>query len=318
MRWEKLGRIFDPRDHALPHGCREFAQAPQALVGDGFVRIYFSTRSVDAQGGKFRSHIAYVDMAQDFSRVLDVSAHTVLELGGPGCFDEHGIFPMNVLRDGARVLGYTSGVNRRVSVPVDSAIGLVVSDDGGRRFRREGLGPVLGPALHEPCLVADPFVLRRDGAFHMWYIFGTPWRRYPGQAAPERLYRIAHACSRDGREWQREGRWIVEPRLGPTECQALPTVAEIDGRFHMFFCFREATDFRTGAGRGYRIGHAVSDDLARWTRDDATLPLPVTTGEWDSEMQCYPHVFRCGDDVYMLYNGNAFGRHGFGLARLVG
>lgn len=318
MRWEKLGRIFDPRDHALPHGCREFAQAPQALVGDGFVRIYFSTRSVDAQGGKFRSHIAYVDMAQDFSRVLDVSAHTVLELGGPGCFDEHGIFPMNVLRDGARVLGFTSGVNRRVSVPVDSAIGLVVSDDGGRRFRREGLGPVLGPALHEPCLVADPFVLQRDGAFHMWYIFGTPWRRYPGQAAPERLYRIAHACSHDGRQWQREGRWIVEPRLGPTECQALPTVAEIDGRFHMFFCFREATDFRTGAGRGYRIGHAVSDDLARWTRDDATLPLPVTTGEWDSEMQCYPHVFRCGDDVYMLYNGNAFGRHGFGLARLVG
>jgi hypothetical protein len=33
-------------------------------------------------------------------------------------------------------------------------------------------------------------------------------------------------------------------------------------------------------------------------------------------MLCYPHVFWCGEKVYMLYNGNAFGRHGFGVAVL--
>ena len=33
-------------------------------------------------------------------------------------------------------------------------------------------------------------------------------------------------------------------------------------------------------------------------------------------MQCYPHVFECDGKVYLLYNGNEFGRHGFGLARL--
>jgi len=27
-------------------------------------------------------------------------------------------------------------------------------------------------------------------------------------------------------------------------------------------------------------------------------------------------VFECGGQVYMLYNGNAFGRAGFGVARL--
>jgi hypothetical protein len=37
---------------------------------------------------------------------------------------------------------------------------------------------------------------------------------------------------------------------------------------------------------------------------------------WDSQMQCYPHIFECDGRVYLLYNGNEFGRHGFGAARL--
>jgi hypothetical protein len=34
-------------------------------------------------------------------------------------------------------------------------------------------------------------------------------------------------------------------------------------------------------------------------------------------MQCYPHVFASDGKVYLLYNGNEFGRLGFGLAELV-
>jgi hypothetical protein len=33
-------------------------------------------------------------------------------------------------------------------------------------------------------------------------------------------------------------------------------------------------------------------------------------------MQCYPHLFPCKDRIYLLYNGNQFGKHGFGLAVL--
>jgi hypothetical protein len=34
-------------------------------------------------------------------------------------------------------------------------------------------------------------------------------------------------------------------------------------------------------------------------------------------MICYPCVFNLGRDMYMLYNGDNFGRHGFGVARYV-
>ncbi|MDP3420656.1 MAG: hypothetical protein Q8S10_07025 [Thiobacillus sp.] len=316
MQWKKLGRIFDPTQVRLPHGCTAFAQAPQALVFEDFVRIYFSTR-VREPDGKYLSHIAFVDMKKNLRDIIAVSAHTVIELGKLGCFDEHGIFPMNVVRHGDLVYGYTSGVNRRVSVPVDGAIGLAISRDDGFSFQRLGDGPVLAPSLHEPCIVVDPFVKICGDTFHMWYVFGLGWKRLAPDAAPDRVYKIGHASSRDGVHWTKEeGRQILGNRLGDDECQALPTVIAIDGRHHLFFCYRQSSDFRSNRDRAYRIGHAWSDDLVDWVRDDDTLALDVSAGDWDSDMLCYPHVFECDGRVYMLYNGNAFGRDGFGLAVL--
>lgn len=317
MNWKKIGKVFDPRDFKLANDCTEFAQSPQAVVFDEFVRIYFSTRSFDRTEGKYLSHVAYVDMQKNFRDVISVSAHTVIELGKLGCFDEHGIFPMNVLRYGNLIYGYTSGVNRRLSVPVETAIGLAVSRDDGQTFQRLGDGPVLSASLHEPCLVADPFVAIYQNTFHMWHIFGAGWKNYSTETAPDRLYKIGHATSIDGINWiKEEGRQIIETRLGPDECQALPTVVEISGRYHMFFCYRHAHDFRSNRDRGYRIGHASSFDLANWLRDDEELSIAVSDNGWDSDMLCYPHAFACDGQMYLLYNGNEFGRHGFGLAVL--
>jgi hypothetical protein len=286
-------------------------------VFDDFVRIYFSTRAVDKSNGKYLSHIAFVDMRKNLHDVIRVSDKTVIPLGGLGCFDEHGIFPMSVMRHGDAVYGYTCGWNRRVSVSVDTAIGLAISRDGGFTFERIGDGPVLAASLHEPCLVGDGFVKVIGDVFHMWYIFGTGWKKFSPDAAPDRIYKIGHATSFDGINWlKEEALQVITDRLGPDESQALPTVIDIDGRYHMFFCYRQSFDFRKNSSRGYRIGHAYSDNLLDWTRNDEHPPLVGSQGEWDSDMQCYPHVFKCESKVYLLYNGNDFGRYGFGLAEL--
>ena len=83
----------------------------------------------------------------------------------------------------------------------------------------------------------------------MWYIFGTGWKRFGPDAAAERIYKIGHAISPDGDRMGEgeEARQIVADRLGTDESQALPTVIEIDGRHHMFFCYRQSYDFRTNA-----------------------------------------------------------------------
>jgi hypothetical protein len=318
MKWVKFGKIFDPTEHQLANGCLQFAQSPQVLVFNDFVRIYFSTRSVDPANGKYLSHIAFVDMRKNLREIIRVSDHTVIPLGDLGCFDEHGIFPMSVVTYGDKVYGYTCGWNRRVSVSVDTAIGLAISHDEGVTFQRIGSGPVLASSSNEPYLVGDGFVKVINNLFHMWYIFGTGWRKFGENALPDRTYKIGHATSTNGIEWiKEEARCIISDRIGSDESQALPTVIEIGKRYHMFFCYRESFDFRKVKGRGYQIGHAWSDDLLNWVRDDDDPKMEGTKGEWDSDMQCYPHVFECGGKIYLLYNGNEFGRYGFGLAELV-
>jgi predicted GH43/DUF377 family glycosyl hydrolase len=313
VKWTKLGKIFDPTQHRLPLECQEFAQSPQAIVFDDFVRIYFSTRAKD--GDKYLSHVAFVDMDKRLQRVLRVARDPVIALGDFGTFDEHGIFPLNVMRDGAILRGYIGGWSRRVSVSIDGSIGLAFSHDGGVTFDRAGPGPVLTASLNEPFLVGDPFVAKIGGVFHMWYIFGARWIATTSDAK-ERVYKIAHATSKDGETWARDGIPIIANRLNSDECQALPTVATFRGVHHMFFCYREAIGFRTDRDRAYRIGYASSPDLKTWIRDDSQAGIDVSPEAWDSDMLCYPHVFECDGRAYLLYNGNEFGRFGFGAAVL--
>ncbi len=315
MKWSKLGKIFDPIEHHLPNNCLEFAQSPQALVLSDRVRIYFSTRERDSVG-KYLSHVAFVDFDKNMKDIIAVSSHTVIALGELGCFDEHGIFPVSVVKDGDKVLAYTTGWNRKVSVSADASIGLAISHDDGFTFQKYGKGPVLAASLKEPFLVADGFVAIHGGVYHMWYIYGTKWKKFTETDPPDRVYKIAYATSEDGINWHRDGRQIISDKLNEDECQALPTVIYLHGQYHMYFCYRQAHGFRAKSSNAYRIGYAYSDDLVNWTRDDSKAGIDVSEDGWDSQMQCYPYIFQTGEQVYLLYNGNEFGRFGFGLAVL--
>ena len=150
----------------------------------------------------------------------------------------------------------------------------------------------------------------------MWYIFGTQWIKFTDTEPPDRVYKIAHATSSDGVNWNRNGLQIISDRLNADECQALPTVICLDGKYHMYFCCRQAHGFRQDSSRAYRLGYAYSTDLEHWIRDESIAGIDISAEGWDSQMQCYPHIFECDGKTYLLYNGNEFGRNGFGLAEL--
>ena len=315
MKWKKLGKIFNPIDHKLINNCHDYAQSPQTLVFEDFVRIYFSTRSKD-ESGKYLSHISFVDFDKKFERIIKIADEEVIKLGNLGCFDEHGIFPINILKESSRILAYTTGWNRKVSVSNDASIGLAISENNGLTFTKIGEGPVLTSSLNEPFLVADAFVAKFDGLYHMWYIFGSKWIKEKYDDDPQRVYKIVHATSKNGIHWEKEGRNIISDKLNENECQALPTVIYFDNKYHLFFCYREAIGFRSDKNRSYKLGYAYSYNLMNWTRADENIDMEFKEEDWDSDMQCYPHAFHCDDNIYMLYNGNEFGRFGFGIAIL--
>ena len=118
MKWKKIGKIFDPTAHNIFNDTFEFAQSPQTIIYKDFVRIYFSTRKRDNLG-KYLSLVAFVDINLENNSILKVSSDPVIDLGSLGSFDEHGIFPFSPFQDDDKLLAYTCGWSRRVSVSVD-------------------------------------------------------------------------------------------------------------------------------------------------------------------------------------------------------
>ena len=65
----------------------------------------------------------------------------------------------------------------------------------------------------------------------------------------------------------------------------------------------------------YKIGYAESFGDG-WIRRDDNLEFAGIAGDWEDENIEYPAVFDHGGRRYMLYNGNGYGRTGFGIAIL--
>ena len=215
------------------------------------------------------------------------------------------------------IMAFSTGWSRRKAVSVETGIGIAYSYDEGLTFQRAGNGPVLTASLSQPFLVGDAFVRHFDDEFHMWYIHGKEWKKYAETEDADRIYKIGYATSKDAVCWTpREGDQLIPDMLGADECQALPSVIQVKGTYHMIFCLREAYNFRNVKGRGYRLGYARSVDLENWERADNELSLAVSDDDWDSEMQAYPHICEIDGRTLLLYNGNKFGRYGFGLAEL--
>jgi len=228
-----------------------------------------------------------------------------------GMFDEFGIYPASVIRDGSLVRAYYGGWTRCESVPYNVSIGCAESSDDGVTFKRLGPGPVLSFSPSEPMTVSGPKIRMFNSRWYLFYVAGVKWIQ--GISKPESVFNIRVAVSENGLDWKKWGAPLIESRLEDDECQASPDVFYFDGLYHMFFCYKYSFNFRNRQ-RGYRIGYAWSEDLVTWRREDEKAGISVSDDGWDSEMVSYPHVFELDGKTYMLYLGNEVGRWGFGLA----
>jgi len=315
IKLENQGLIFDIRKYPQFAGY-EFAQSPQLLDMGEFFRVFFSTRlKARTIIDDTVSEIHFVDFNQNFSEVIGFSTSPVINLGEKGGYDEHGIFPFHVRRFQNRLYGFISGWSRRVSVDVDTSIGISESTNQGVTFERIGPGPIISSNFFDPFLVGDPWIMEQNKEYKMYYISGTKWERFEVDGdSPQRTYKIRLATSTNLLDWYPQKGEIIESILGPNESQALPTVFEFKGLSIMAFCFRQSSDFRTNPKRSYKLGFAYSLDSIKWTRNDDLLEISSHSSQWDQAMSCYPNINLVDGKVILLYNGNAFGKHGFGLA----
>lgn len=305
MVWRTIGFI----DSVISRlsWSKSHAQVPTILELEDRIRVYFATRPRQDM-----TYTTFCDLDKnDLMKVIYVHDMPILELGGPGTFDQHGIMPSAVIEKDGVVFLYYSGWCRSVGVPYNNYTGLAISEDGGTTFKRKFLGPVVDRTPTELYSATSPCVYY-DGNWHMYYCSGTHWHAIDDKL--EHTYDIKYASSFDGIRWVQNGR-IAIPQKDSYEAITKPSVIYDRNIYHMWYCYRGSTHFR-GGENSYRIGYAKSKDLNHWERmDDEVKFLPDNTG-WDDKMKAYPAVFRLDDETYMAYNGNDFGAAGFGLAKL--
>jgi hypothetical protein len=300
-----MGRIFDPAAHAW---ARSHAQVPTPLLYDDKVRVFYADRYEDG-----RSYTTFVDLdRRDLSRVIYAHKEAILPFGEPGAFDDDGIMPGHALHRDGQVWLYYNGWNRGVTVPYRNSVGVAVSDDGGTTFRKLYEGPVLDRAPREPHMAVTPTILREGDLWRMWYVSGLRWALVEGNYEP--VYVIKYAQSTDGVAWERPNLQCIS-QSHSDEAFAHPTVVRRGDEYLMWYAYRDSKDYRDGKG-AYRIGFATSPDGLSWLRRDSEAGMDHAAEGWDSTMTTYPAVLKIDGRIVMFYNGNGFGRSGFGYAIL--
>lgn len=282
------------------------AAVPCALdMGEGKFRVYLSSRDV-----KSRSYASFVevDTSGDSPLITRVSESPVLFPGDLGTFDDSGVMPTWIMRNGEEVWMYYIGWNLGQTVTFRNSLGLAISDDGGETFQRKYLGPILDRHMEEPHFVASASIMDLGSHYTMVYLSCTEWN-LSADGTPSFRYHLKQTDSDNGINWDRPGKVAIDYKDEAEYAISRPTIIEIDGEYHMWFSCR---------GESYRIGYAKSADCYNWTRDDNSSGISPSQNksEWDGMEVAYPNVVRSDSKLLMFYNGNRYGLTGFGVGEL--
>ena len=302
MKWKKLGLVFCPTGGVEWMQSHATNPVVEFLEGDLF-RIYFSPRD-----SKNRGQIASLVMklSKGTASVVDGSLRHVLTHGKNGRFDDSGVTVTGLVYQDTQRLLYYLGWNRSVTIPFRNAIGVALSEQDSQEFVRVSQGPLIDRNNVDPISISYPFLLWDEGRYRIWYGSCVEW---DGPKTSDYEFSLKYADSNDGLNWTRTGEVTLGCNPPHEDAIARPHVIRESNLFKMWYSKKK--------GPFYRMGYAESVNGKDLVRMDDTVGIDVSEdSDWDSEMIEYPFIFDHDGQRYMLYNGNGYGKTGFGLAVL--
>lgn len=274
----------------------------EQLQGSIF-KIYFTCRD---KNNKSSVGFLIIDIERP-QEVLELGDYPVLSPGSPGYFDDSGTQASCLVKtpNGDSFLYYLAW-NLSVSVPFRNSIGLAKRPASGGLFQKSSTAPIVDRDEIDPLTISYPWVLLTNDIWQMWYGSHLAWKTDQF----EMIHVLRYAESNDGIHWKKNGKPVLELNLDMGEfAMSRPCVLLHEGLYRMWFSSRY---------NHYQMGYAESVDGIRWIRKDGDARLIHSESGWDAQSVEYASVFRYDDTLFMLYNGNEYGKTGFGIAVLDG
>ena len=297
---EKLGRLIKPNKNIA--WMSTFTGPSFALRKEGPIfDIYVTGRDE-----KNRSTIGKMKINMDDPlNVLEISPEPVFTFGELGAFDENGVsYPYLVQHDGKTYMYYV-GWMPSVLTPFQNHLGLAVENTDGT-FTRVSKAPIMERNDDDHLCIGSACVFIEDSVWKMWYTSFLKWGK--DKEEHKHHYVIKYAESDNGINWKRNNNICINFKDKSEYAIGKPCVLKIKDAYHMWYSYR---------GKEYRIGYAVSNDGLHWERQDELAGIDVSDSGWDSQAVCYSHVVPYKKNLYMLYNGNHYGKEGLGIARII-
>lgn len=299
MIWKKMGLIVSPKK-IKTSWWHSFGMDPCSIkIKKSIYRIFFCGRDK-----KNISKIGYVDFDIEKLKVLNVSKKPVLLPGRLGSFDDNGVTASCVVKVKSKLYLYYIGWKPKSTTRYSLMTGLAISNNLGKTFKRYSNAPILNLTNKEPySILTAPYVIKNKSRWVMWYVSCNKWKN---ENYPE--YDIKIALSKNGLIWKQTGITAINLKKGE-RAVARPYVYFENKKYKMYYCYERTVG-------DYRIGYAESSNGYKWLRKDHLVKLKKSSikSDWDSEMIAYPHIIFHKKKMYMLYNGNSYGKDGFGLA----
>lgn len=304
MNWIKKGRIWSPDETSVSKCNYGILPVPIYLKHLNVIRVFFGSADKN-----MNSRIYYIDLnPENLNEVLFESQQSSLDIGRLGTFDDSGVVPSCLVKQGGELLLFTVGFQRCEKVPYMLYAGIAKSQNNGITFTRPHEAPILNRTPIRPISQGAPSVIFHNGIYKMWHWYSTDWINVKGKLYLD--YKIGYAESTDGLNWDMKDICCIEPDKNNNEfAVARPFVLFEKNIFKMWYSIRFVEKL-------YRIGYAESSDGINWERKDHLVGIDVSDNGWDSEMICYPSIIDINEKRYLFYNGNDNGKNGFGYALL--
>ena len=301
LSWEKKGLLFEATGNDFSHGSHPCALHVNA---DRFILAY-TQRDVNS-----RSHIVLRHATVTGDKIIIEGQPRLALSPGSYChFDCDGTISVCFVKSkGSTYLYYVGWQNLPDGLWICDT-GRVLVDIENLTLTRQFNGPVLGRDKVNPLFAAATAFHVTDSLWQTWYNSGIRWEKT--QKGWKHFYGIHYAQSSDGVNWHCEPGMCIPFADEYEYAFGRPSVIKMGDIYYMWFAHRA-----TKLIDSYRIGFAHSKDGRVWVRQDELAGIDVSVAGWDSEMICYPYIFEHREQLYMLYNGNDYGRTGFGWAVL--
>ena len=274
----------------------EYLSNPVAIsLNNSQLRIFFNSRDVEN-----RSSIYSIDFLPEKLEPNYKSVSLQHPYGTESSYFSHGISVGQLFTlDGERRLSVMGWKNYR-DKHWEGRVGSISIDENGNLMQLDS-EPWMDLDTEDSISLSYPAMYSINGSIKIWYGSTITWDTGNG----EMLHILKEATmSKDGQIIKSKNK--IPYVLGSAQAFSRPTIVAIGKNHLMAYSFR-------GDGTKYRIGFIVLEDFSSASHLGGIPPLLTSKSEWESDMVEYPSFFFLKNQLFMLYNGNSFGKTGVGI-----